>query len=226
MGSRARSARILERLGAMGQLENTLVIYVSDHGLALGHGGFWGKGNSTRPLNMYEVSIRVPLIVSWPQGGIAGGRVVQRSVDHYDTFQAICAAAGAAPDPARRYPGASWLPLAQGRDLPAWREARFGEYGDLRMRRTPLFKYVRRHPAGPDDLFYLAYDPGERQNLSGAPRLAKLEAELAAELGQWYSAYDSPEHSGLLVKRQPAHNRHEAWRDGLREARGLQVYDA
>lgn len=217
--------RIVERLRATDRLDNTLVIYVSDHGLALGHGGFWGKGNSTRPLNMYEVSIRVPLIARWPAGGIAGGRVVERCVDHYDTFQAICEVAGARPDPARRYPGRSWLPLAQGRHLPGWREARFGEYGDLRMLRTPEFKYVRRYPAGPDELFYLPYDPGERLNLSGAPAVAELEAALAVELEEWYAAHESPEQSGLRVKRLPAHNRHEAWRDGLREARGLQVYE-
>lgn len=216
--------RIVERLRVMGQLDNTLIIYVSDHGLALGHGGFWGKGNSTRPLNMAEVSIRVPLLAAWPAGGLRGGRVLEQSVDHYDTFQALCAVAGVALDPARRYPGRSWLPLARGQALPDWREARFGEYGDLRMLRTPLFKLVQRYPDGPDELFYLAYDPDERMNLAGAARLARLEAKLRAELERWYAAHASPEHSGLQVKRQPAHNRNEAWRDGLREARGLQIY--
>lgn len=217
--------RVLAGLRATGQLENTLVIYVSDHGLALGHGGFWGKGNSTRPLNMCEVSIRVPLIVAWPAGGVAGGRVVAQSVDHYDSFAAICEVAGVELDPARRYPGRSWLPLAQGQATPDWREARFGEYGDLRMLRTPDFKLVRRYPAGPDELFYLSYDPGERINLAGAPRLAGLEAALAAELAGWYALHETPERSGLRVKGLPAHNRNEAWRDGLREARGMQIYD-
>jgi arylsulfatase A-like enzyme len=217
--------RILERLEATGQRDTTLVIYVSDHGLALGHGGFWGKGNSTRPLNMCEVSIRVPLIASWPRGGLTGGRVVMRSVDHYDTFQALCAVAGVELDPARRYPGRSWLPLAQGHDLPDWREVRFGEYGDLRMLRTSRLKLVRRYPHGPDELFDLAYDPYERLNLAGAPRLAELEAALRDELERWYAVYETPAHSGLRVKQLPAHNRNEAWRDGLREARGLQIYD-
>jgi arylsulfatase A-like enzyme len=223
--------RILEQLRATGQLDRTLVVYVSDHGLALGHGGFWGKGNSTRPLNMYEVSIRVPLLARWPEGGIGGVEpqrppLVQQCVDHYDTFQTLCAVAGATLDPARRYPGRSWLPLARGRELPDWREARFGEYGDLRMLRTPRFKLVRRYPNGPDDLFDLAYDPNERLNIAGAPRLAELEEELRAELERWYADFQTPEHSGLRVKQLPAHNRNEAWRDGLREARGLQVYDA
>lgn len=218
--------RILDRLRALGQFDNTLVIYVADHGLALGHHGFWGKGNSTRPLNMYDVSLRVPLLLRWPAGGFAGGRVVAQSVDHYDTFALLCEAAGIGLDPTRHYPGRSYAPLARGEALPDWREARFGEYGDLRMIRTPHHKLVRRYPAGPDDLFDLERDPGEEHNLSGQPALAGIEAELRAMLEAWYAQYESEAHSGLRVKAQPRHNRHEAWRDGLREARGLQAYEA
>jgi arylsulfatase A-like enzyme len=82
-------ARILHRLREQGRLDRTLVIYTSDHGLSLGHHGFWGKGNSTRPLNMYETSLRVPLIARLP-GDIVPSHVVTHCVDHYDTFQAIC----------------------------------------------------------------------------------------------------------------------------------------
>lgn len=228
--------RILDQLRARGQLDDTLVIYASDHGLALGHHGFWGKGNSTRPFNMYDTSLRVPLLLRWPAGGFAGGRVVAQSVDHYDTFALICEAAGVALDPARHYPGRSYAPLARGEALPDWREARFGEYGDLRMIRTPEHKLVRRYPAGPDDLFDLVHDPGEERNLlvhdPGEERtpieqsaLAGVEAALRAALADWYARYEDSEHSGLRVKAQPRHNRHEAWRDGLREARGLQVYE-
>lgn len=220
----AQAGRLLGRLRALGRLENTLVVYASDHGLALGHAGFWGKGNSTRPLNMYEVAIRVPLIAAWPAGGLAGGRVVRRCIDHYDTFQAICAAAGVRPDPARAYPGASWLPLARGEPA-AWDDARHGEYGDLRMLRTPAHKYVRRYPAGPDELFDLRADPEERQNLAGRPEQAEAEAGLRAALERWYARHEDPALSGLRVKALPQHNRNEAWRDGLREARGLQIYE-
>ncbi len=219
----AEVGRLLDWLRAHGRLEDTLVIYASDHGLALGHAGFWGKGNSTRPLNMYEVSIRVPLIAAWPAGGLAGGRTVERCVDHYDSFQTICAAAGVRPDPARGYPGTSWLGLARGEPT-AWDDTRYGEYGDLRMIRTPAYKYVRRYPAGPDDLFDLRADPAERVNLAGRVELADAEAGLRADLERWYASHENPVLSGLRVKALPLHNTSEAWRDGLREARGLQVY--
>ena len=84
-------ARVIDALKARGQWENTIAIYTSDHGCAMGHQGFFGKGNSTRPLNMYETSLRVPLIIAGP--GVAAG-VRDEYVDHYDSFHTILAMAG------------------------------------------------------------------------------------------------------------------------------------
>jgi len=216
--------RILDALRAQGRLDDTLVVYTSDHGCALGHQGFWGKGNSTRPLNMYEVSLRVPLIVRWP-GGAAPGRVVSRCVDHYDTFRTLRDVAGVAPDPARRCPGRSYRALLAGQDAADWDDTRFGEYGDLRMIRTPAWKLVRRFPHGPDDLFDLRDDPGETNNRAGRPEHAAVQADLAGALAAFYAEHEQPSKSGLHVKQLRQHNaKSEAWRDGLREARGLQVY--
>lgn len=216
--------RVMEWLRQNNRLENTLVIYTSDHGLALGHGGFWGKGNSTRPLNMYEVSLRIPLLLHWPGSGVVGGRTINHLVDHYDTFQTICDVAGAQTVGGINYPGHSFKQIAQGDEQPDWRETRFGEYSDLRMIRRPQFKYVWRYPDGPHSLFDLQRDADEQTNLSGAAAWAPVAAELQAELTQWYTQFDAAEHSGLLVKALPQHNRNEAWRDGIREARGMQVY--
>ncbi|HEY0075346.1 MAG TPA: sulfatase-like hydrolase/transferase [Abditibacteriaceae bacterium] len=214
--------RILEQLRQSGCLENTLVIYVSDHGCALGHHGFWGKGNSTRPLNMHETSLRVPLLMRWP-GRIQPGTIIEHCVDHYDLFQFICSAAGATL-PQRAYPGSDFSGLLQNPDA-AWDDVHFGEYGDLRMIRTPHYKLVRRYPNGPDDLFDLGADPDETRNLALLPEYAETHAALLQRLEEWYAVYEEPSKSGLRVKELPRHNAGaEAWRDGLREARGLQVY--
>ena len=219
--------RILAALVQDGRLDNTLVIYTADHGCALGHHGFWGKGNSTRPLNMYETSLRVPLLIRWATE-IASGLVIDRCVDHYDTFQYLCEVAGVdrgQPHLAdRAYPGRSYRQLLGGEALPDWREARFGEYGDLRMIRTPDYKLIQRYPNGPDDLFDLRADPAETISHTGAPAYATIEATLRAELAAFYQHHEEARHSGLRVKGLPHHNAAEAWRDGLREARGLQIY--
>ena len=214
--------RILAKLEEMGRLDNTLVIYTSDHGCALGHQGFFGKGNSTRPLNMYETSLRVPLI--WAGPGVVEGQVIEQSVDHYDGFNTLLDFAGVKPDAQRDYPGQSYRALLQG-ERPDWDETIYGEYGDLRMIRTPQWKLVLRYPEGPNELFDLVTDPAEVRNLIGEPDMEPVIAELTTRLDAFYAKHEVPEKSGLRVKEQHRHSAGaEAWRDGRREARGLQVY--
>ena len=71
-------ARVLGALEQRKLRENTIIIYTSDHGCAIGHKGFFGKGNSTRPLNMYEISLQVPLILSGAGIESADARPVRR----------------------------------------------------------------------------------------------------------------------------------------------------
>lgn len=213
--------RLLAKLEETGQLENTIVVYTSDHGCSLGHHGYWGKGNSTRPLNMYETSLRVPLLARGP--GIAPGTIAEQCVDHYDSFQAICAWAGVKVAD-RNYPGRSYAPLAGGEEM-AWDDTRYGEYGDLRMIRTPEHKYVKRYPHGPLDLFSLTEDPDETLNRAGWDEYRSVQSALDEQLEEWHSRHEESAYSGRAVKFQRVHNRNEAWRDGRRERAGLQVYD-
>lgn len=54
----ANVGRVLDHLEALGVRENTLVVFTSDNGHSCGQHGFWGKGNGTFPLNMYENSVK------------------------------------------------------------------------------------------------------------------------------------------------------------------------
>src|SRR3546814_10907664 len=54
--------RMLDALDRTGQRENTIVIFMSDHGEMLGDHGIYLKGPY-----FYEPAVRVPLIVSWPR---------------------------------------------------------------------------------------------------------------------------------------------------------------
>ena len=122
--------------------------------------------------------------------------------------------------------------MASGGQDEDWDDTRYGEYGDLRMVRTPRYKLVRRYPEGPDDLFDLESDPGEHSNLIDRPELAGTQDELLKRLDAFYSRHEVPEKSGLKVGDLPRHNgpqkpaqviSSEAWRDGIRESRGLQI---
>lgn len=211
--------RVVDALKARDSLDNTIVIYTSDHGCALGHHGFFGKGNSTRPLNMYETSLHIPLIFS---GGEIPTQILSQYIDHYDTFHTICDMVSITLSDTETFAGRSYLPLLNG-DSMQWDNTQHGEYGDLRMIRNERWKLVYRYPEGPHDLFDLQTDPDEIQNVfSEHPEIV---AELKKQLDSFYGVHEDEALSGLRVKELPAHNTaNEAWRDGRREARGLQIY--
>ena len=180
---------------------------------------------------MYDVSIRVPLIVYGTE--IPGGVAVEQCVDHFDTFQSICELGGIALDLNVRYPGQSYLSLAQGEDDGEWDDTRFGEYGDTRMIRTLHYKLVKRYGHKPDELYDLQNDPGEMENVIDRAGLVVEREALLASLEMFYSEYEDVTKSGLGGRGLPRHNSpqkpsqkdsSEAWRDGIRESRGLQKY--
>ena len=212
-------ARIIDALKLRGHWENTILIYTSDHGCAMGHQGFFGKGNSTRPLNMYEISLHVPLIIAGP--GVAR-QAREEYVDHYDTFHTIKELTGLGLPEGEVYAGNSYAAMLRG-GRTDWENMRYGEYGDLRMARDDRWKLILRYPAGPHHLFDLRHDPGEQVNLYD--RYPEKVAHYKGRLSAFYTSHEEPALSGLRVKALPAHNgSSEAWRDGRREARGLQVY--
>ena len=65
------------------------------------------------------------------------------------------------------------------------------------MIRTTDWKYVHRYPYGPHELYHLANDPDERQNLAADPAQSARIAELRGELEAWFARYVIPERDGL-----------------------------
>jgi choline-sulfatase len=202
--------RLIDELEGLGQLANTIIIYTSDHGLNCGHHGIWGKGNGTLPLNMVEESIRVPLL--WFDGRSPQAHKPRPEfVDHLDTFQTILDVAGIAP-PNKNYVGHSYQPLLNHLPMPDWRAVQFGEYGSVRMIRTSRHKLVYRHPDGPHELFDLAADPREMNNLFDRADMQPMVQALTGRLEAFFARYEDPAKSGLRVLDLPRHNTSEAWR--------------
>ena len=200
--------RLIDELEGLGELDNTIIIYTSDHGLNCGHHGIWGKGNGTLPLNMVDESIRVPLL--WFDGrGPQPAR--EEFVDHLDTFQTILDVANIQP-PDKNYAGRSYHPLLQNEKMPDWRSAQFSEYGNVRMIRTGHHKMVRRYPDGPHELFDLIADPREMNNLFDSPSHEPIVQTLTEQLVAHFATYEDATKSGLRVRELPQHNTSEAWR--------------
>lgn len=198
--------RLVDELEGLGLRERTLLVYTSDHGLCCGHHGLWGKGNATRPLNMLEESIRIPLIFSRP-GALLPGQRRAEPADLLDLFATILDCAGTAPPPGLPYPGRSLLPTLRAGQPPAEeRQIQFGEYGNLRMARTEHYKLIRRYPDGPCELFDLRDDLRETANRFDDPALQSVVERLTTAIDQHFSHYEDPAKSGLRVRELPSHN--------------------
>lgn len=170
-------------LAAHGELDDTLVVYTSDHGLNAGHHGLWEKGNITTPRNFLNASIRVPCTLAWPNGGLRPGAAVDVPVNHGDLHATVLDAAGLGPDRAGpSSPGRSYLPWLRGQRVPGWRTAHVCEYGNARMIRTREHKLIRRHAYArrrdPAELYDLVADPRETMNRFGDPALHRVVAGL------------------------------------------------
>lgn len=172
----AQVGRILERLDQLGERENTIVIYTSDHGLALGSHGLTGKQN------MYEHTIGVPLVAMGP--GIPKGKQIAAQCYLRDLFPTICEWCGTAT-PAG-LDGRSLQPLIDGRIRELYSEV-FGYFTDTQqMLRTDRWKYVRYPRVEREQLFDLRNDPQEMHDLIQAPEHASLKATFQIRLDDWF----------------------------------------
>jgi choline-sulfatase len=164
----AQVGRILDVLDARGMLENTWVVYTSDHGEMAGDHGLMSK------CALYDGAVRVPLIVRPPGGGTA--RVVTDLVEQIDIPATVRAIAGA-PD----VPGSdarSLLAYVAGDDPPA-RAVSVSENWGFASFETARYKIVVDEDAGaPRALFDRVDDPAEDDNLVADPAAKAVIEEL------------------------------------------------
>jgi arylsulfatase A-like enzyme len=174
--------RILAALGETGQAENTLVIYAADNGLAIGSHGLLGKQN------VYEHSMRVPLIISGP--GIPRGKSSRSLTYLLDLFPTLCDTLGIAPPPDLE--GRSLRPLWEGRRKRI-RESAFLPFLDLqRAVRDERWKLVCYPKTGYQQLFDLRSDPEERFDLANRPEGARRARRLLKVMHEWQGKVGDP----------------------------------
>lgn len=188
--------RLLNRLDHHGIRNDTLVIFMSDNGFSLGHHGFWGKGNGTNPLNMYENSIRVPAIISQP-GVLPRGIVQPAMVSTYDFMPTLLSYLNLPVPWDRNLPGRNLMDVWLGKNKSTMDPVViYDEYGGTRMIRTESWKYISRFPNGPNELYDLNNDPDERFNLAGDKGYSARCTSLNKELENWFEQYVEPNRDG------------------------------
>lgn len=147
--------RVLQALDESGQGANTIVIFSSDHSLAIGSHGLMGKQN------LYEDGMKVPLIIAGP--GIRAGRSAA-FVYLYDLFPTICDLVGIRPP--SPLDGQSFASVIQGKSQTA-RESIFLAFMESqRSIRQGDWKLIRYPQVNITQLFNLRADPNENHNLN------------------------------------------------------------
>lgn len=167
--------RILDALQQSGKAANTYVILTADHGLAVGEHGLMGKQN------LYDCSIRVPLIICGP--GISGGQRTSELVYQHNLFATTCELAGIPIPDTVEFP--SIAPLLRGHDSPVY-DSIFSYYrGFQRTVRTKTHKLIVYPQVQRIQVFDIENDPWEMHDLSTDPAAAGIKSDLIRRLKQF-----------------------------------------
>jgi len=211
--------RLLAQLDKLGLAEKTIILITSDHGYNIGHHGLHTKGNAfwiaggvngPRRPNMFENSIRIPLIARWP-GVVKPGTVITEVVSNLDTFVTVPGMLGLPLPPSVKQEGADFSPLLLGQKIEGWRDTLYGQFdvhntglAFMRMIRTAEWKLVRHHFTNfLDELYDLKNDPGETKNLYNDPKYREVRESLQQRLTKWQQSINDP----LLGKTLPNRRR-------------------
>ena len=174
--------RIRDTLEKRGMLDNTVIIYAGDNGYLQGeHGGLWDKRAA------YEPSIRVPLLIRYPDAFDPGTTCDELALN-LDVAPTLLGLAGVARGPDMT--GINLAEMARGTDVrESFLYEYFAELGSVPTTlavRTRDYKYIT-YPENPEftrELYHLRYDPDEMSNRFDEKEysevLARMEAELAA----------------------------------------------
>ena len=145
-----------------GLLEKTIIIFTADHGESLGE-----HKESAHGFFIYDASVRIPLIIRFPEKRFAG-EVVAQQVRSLDLMPTVLNIIGEVPPESVQ--GESFLPLILGKrggeELPAYSETYWPNYhygwSELKSFRTGQYKFI---DAPQPELYDILEDPGELNNL-------------------------------------------------------------
>jgi arylsulfatase A-like enzyme len=170
--------RILDALEKRGWLDETLIVFTSDHGDMTGDQNLWRKSYA------YEPSARIPMLMRWPTGLISArrGQTMTQPVELRDILPTFLEAAGT--EPTRAIDGRSMLSLVKTGGA-GWREFIDLEHNicyspdnHWNALTDGRWKYIFHAKDGEEQMFDLQKDPHELNDLAG-------DAEHAQELRRW-----------------------------------------
>ena len=168
--------KILAALEERDFMQNTVIVFVSDHGELLGHYGMLIKSIDAYPM-LYDVGLKVPCIVKTPAG--PAGHVVSEAVELIDLCPTVLESAGLEVPPELQ--GMCLAEAIAGGSAPP-RDFVFAETGAVKMLRGKDYKLVHYPGQTYGELYDIRSDPHETQNLYNDPVYAELRADLTRRL--------------------------------------------
>lgn len=165
--------RILDVLDKRELLDNTIVVFTSDHGDLLGNRGMLWKGQM-----LYDHLIRVPMVIRFPRE-IPCGKIIADLCQATDVMPTLLDFANMpTPDGVQ---GKSMRPLLRMEKVP-WRDAVFSEAGHVKMIRDFNWKLIFYAGKQYGELYHLYSDRLECENLYDHPDYARRRASLIERL--------------------------------------------
>ena len=179
----AQIGRVLEALEASPYAKNTIVVFSADSGVARGSHGLIGKQN------LYEHSVRVPLIISGP--GIPADQRTDAMCYLFDVLPTLGKQCGV-PGPGTSE-GVDLNPVLKDPAHPGRDELFFAYKKVQRAIRDDRWKLIRYPEVDRTQLFDLLSDPFETQNVAAKPENAAKLAELTAALQREQTHFADPD---------------------------------
>lgn len=171
--------QILDALEASPHAKNTIIVFAGDSGVARGSHGLIGKQN------LYEHSIRVPLIISGP--GLPAGKTTDALCYLFDVLPTLGALAGIPAPPASE--GANLAPVLKEPSQPGRAELVFAYQKVQRALRDDRWKLIRYPQINRSQLFDLKTDPFETKDLANEPAHTAKAKEMLARLEKALQQY-------------------------------------
>ena len=174
---------VLDALEATGQADNTLVLFLSDHGDYCGAHGLYLKG-----VPAFREAYHVPCIARWPEGIANPGREVDSFVSLADFAPTFIELAGL--DVPHGLTGRSIAPFFQDQPAIDWRDALFTQLNGVELYYTQRAVFTKDHKYvyngfDFDELYDLQQDPHETINRADDPAYQGIKQKLVRRMWEF-----------------------------------------
>jgi arylsulfatase A-like enzyme len=231
-------ARLLAEVESIGLVDNTILIFMTDNGPCPWYGGIvideqgfveegYSAGMRGGKIWGYENAHRVPFFIRWPDGGIGGGRDVDRLTAHIDLLPTLIDLCGLEPPKGTDLDGRSFLPLLLDPEAP-WPERTLfvhnqrvdfpEKYKDFQVL-TERWRLVKRDG---EELYDIRIDPGQKNDVAAEhPDVVKAMhqqyEEWWADISEDFGLYDQTIIGSDLENLTPlySHDAHSKNRDHI-----------